>query len=182
MIDYVQTTPMLFSQARNLNIYEEGSLRTRGRKESDHNIVTYRSHLKNAERKLIWRTNNEYTWNNFDKAIENTHEDTKTDYCQFEKYLKNMMETNPGKITITPGAITKPNNPQIKTKDIKVSRKQEIWKSVQNEDRRDRKTKSLLQRPKKTKRGTDKIWKGKIEKMTDEISRKGGKTHKNSRK
>ena len=164
VIDYVLTTPIITGQTKNLNIDEKGTLRMQGRKESDHNTITYEvtgKIRKNTKRKWIWRTNNEDAWNDFNKAIENAPEDITNEYHQFERYLKNMMETHLGKITITLGTIRKPNNPQIKKLKRAKKAEKKLRKSMQNEDRRHRKTERILRYSKKTKRNTEKVWKRK---------------------
>ena len=80
VIDYVLTTPILTGQTKNLNIDEEGTLRMQGRKESDHNTITYEvtgKIRKNVKRKWIWRPNNEDAWNNFNKVMENARRHSK---------------------------------------------------------------------------------------------------------
>ena len=178
VIDYVLTTPLITGQTKNLNIDEEGTLRMQGRKESDHNTITYEvtgKIRKNTKRKLIWRTNNEDAWNNFNKAIENVPEEITNEYHQFERYLKNMMETHPGKITITPGTIRKPSNPQIKKlKRAKKAAKKNFEKACRTKIGATGKLKEYYDTQRKLRETLEKYERERIEKITDEISRKGG--------
>ena len=117
VIDYILATPQVAKQSKNIIIDETGNLRMKGRKESDHNTITMETKCqirKVLEKRLIWHTNNEEAWEDFNKEMQNTPEEVTKDYNKFEKFLNKTMAHQLGKITITPGKKRQITNPEIK--------------------------------------------------------------------
>ena len=86
-----------------------------------------------------------------------------------------MMETHLGKITITPGTIRKPNNPQIKKlKRAKKAAKKNFEKACRTKISATEKLREYYDTQRKLRETLEKYERERIEKITDEISRKGG--------
>ena len=86
-----------------------------------------------------------------------------------------MMETHPGKITITPGTIRKPSNPQIKKLNrAKKAAKKNFEKAYRTKIGATEKLKEYYDTQRKLRETLEKYERERIEKITDEISRKGG--------
>ena len=58
----------------------------KGRKEPDHNTITMETKCqtgKALEKRRIWRTNNEETWEDLNKVMQNTPEEVTKVYDKF---------------------------------------------------------------------------------------------------
>ena len=86
----------------NIILDETGNLRMKGRKESDHNTLTMKTKCqtrKALEKRRIWRTNNEESWEDFNEEMQNTPEDAN----KFEKFLNKSMAQQLGKLPLYQG-------------------------------------------------------------------------------
>ena len=178
VIDYVLTTPNMTRQTKNLVIDEDGLLRMKGKNESDHNTITLQVKeqiQKDHTKRWIWRTNNKEAWHDFNKEMETTSVETTESYDCFEKHLKALMTRHLGKITIKPGAIRKPSNPEIKRlKREKKEAKKELKEARKNNGNATEKMTQYLETQKQLREEIEQYHKQRIQKITENITKNGG--------
>ena len=178
IIDYIIATPEVAKQTKNIIIDEIGTLRMKGRKETDHNTITMETTCqirKSQETRRIWRTNNEEAWDEFNKEMQNTPEEITTDYNKFEKLLNKTMSQTLGKITIRPGKKRKITNPEInRLRQQKKQAKKEMEKACKKGTEQREKLHKYLTCQNKLREKIEEQECKNIEKITKEIISRGG--------
>ena len=73
IIDYILTTGKTATEAKDINIDENGTMRMKGKEDSDHNTITMTTKLecKNPPppKKTIWKINNKEGWKEYNRRV-----------------------------------------------------------------------------------------------------------------
>ena len=104
---------------------ENGTLRLRGEKESDHNTLALTMKWETpTETKSIkrWNINNKEGWVKFNQAVQKMDLEKLTNYNKIERELRNIMEETIGSTTVTAGKKRK-NKDSDEIKKLKMERK-----------------------------------------------------------
>ena len=103
VIDFIITTEAIERNTTSLIIDERGTLRIKGKKESDHNTILMAIKVNNPmkrEHTTKWKLENKEGWNQFNKKIKeenNQSELSKRDYEKTERIIINTMEQTVGR-------------------------------------------------------------------------------------
>ena len=107
IIDYILTTENISNNIRELNIDEKGTLRLKGRKESDHNTITLEidTRIPKTETKTTkWKLDNKQGWIQFNQIMNNRAEELKNmDYQTYINETRKILKQTIGEKTITTG-------------------------------------------------------------------------------
>ena len=104
---------------------ENGTLRLRGEKESDHNTLALTMKWETpTETKSIkrWNINNKEGWVKFNQAVQKMDLEKLTNYNKIERELKNIMEETIGSTTVTTGKKRK-NKDSDEIRKLRMERK-----------------------------------------------------------
>ncbi len=139
VIDYIVTTRGIHERMGATIIDEEGSLRIKGKAETDHNtILTSISINTERERKLQtrWKMGNSNGWAKYNEVIKtkieaNTRtEDTQEMYNKVEKIITSTLEETIGKSTIRTDKPKKTKNEEIVQKRKMMKEKKKLFEEA----------------------------------------------------
>ena len=132
VIDYIITTETIERNTTSLIIDKEGTLRIKGKKESDHNTILMAIKVNNPRKREYitkWKLENKEGWNQFNKKIKeenNQSELSKRDYEDTERTIIKTMEETVGRQK------TRVDKPPIpKSDEIKTAKN--AWKIAKKE-------------------------------------------------
>ena len=123
VIDYIITTETIERNTTSLIIDKEGTLRIKGKKESDHNTILMAIKVNNPRKREYitkWKLENKEGWNQFNKKIKeenNQSELSKRDYEDTERTIIKTMEETVGRQKTR---VDKPPPHQTKSKQQKT--------------------------------------------------------------
>ncbi len=139
-IDYIMVSEELVDKIQQVNIDEIGTLRIKGRKESDHNTITAKLtiNIEMKEKKITkYRMGNKEGWKKYRQEVsarlqqeQNPTPETVTDI------IRSTLKKTVGQITITIGK-KKKNKESSKTKELREIRKvkkKEYEKAIENKE------------------------------------------------
>ena len=121
VIDYIITTEAKERNTTSLTIDEEGTLRIKGKKESDHNTILMAIKVNNPRKREYitnWKLDNKEGWNQFNKKIKeenNQSELSKQDYADTERIIIKTMEETVGMLKTRVDKPPIPKSDEIKT-------------------------------------------------------------------
>ncbi len=129
VIDYILATKQIQSLVLNTNIDETGSLRIRGKKETDHNTITMEMKINAPREKNTttrWKLQNKEGWIKMNEEIGKS-EIEKLEFEQVEKYLIQVLKATIGQITTRTDKPKKEKSERItKAKMERKERKREF--------------------------------------------------------
>ena len=102
VIDYVLTTPQIAKNIQSIIVDEDGSLRVKGKKESDHNTIVMSIKINDSRQptyKQTWKINNTEGWEKFNVEIENPVNKERIEgenYKEAEKTIKHILNSTIG--------------------------------------------------------------------------------------
>ena len=121
VIDYIITTETIERNTTSLIIDKEGTLRIKGKKESDHNTILMAIKVNNPRKREYitkWKLENKEGWNQFNKKIKeknNQSELSKRDYEDTERTIIKTMEETVGRQKTRVDKPPIPKSDEIKT-------------------------------------------------------------------
>ena len=121
VIDYIITTETIERNTTSLIIDKEGTLRIKGKKESDHNTILMAIKVNNPRKREYitkWKLENKEGWNQFNKKIKeenNQSELSKQDYEDTERTIIKTMEETVGRQKTRVDKPPIPKSDEIKT-------------------------------------------------------------------
>lgn len=123
IIDYILMTNRIAQTIKNTEIDEQGTMRIKGKKESDHNTITTsvtKMWDNKIEKKKIWNIKNREGWETFNTEMkkEIAKNPNNTNYNHLERSVNTALHRSIGKITISSG-----NKPNRENKQIRKLRK-----------------------------------------------------------
>ena len=129
IIDYILTTKGIADKTTEIIIDEEGIMRLKGKKESDHNTIMMTTTMPMAPvktKRRIWNLNNREGWKEYNIQLQRATTDHK-DYGQMERTIIETMKNTIGQTTITVGKYKQKESETIKNlRSTKKQRRKEF--------------------------------------------------------
>ena len=126
IIDYLIGTQKIAKQVSWLEIDEEGSIRIKGKKESDHNTISLELQIEtqiSTSRVTVWNVKDKEGWEKYNEEMLKENERNPPEmYSDLERNINIAMQRSIGKITITRGKVKRRENE--KTKRLKQEKKE----------------------------------------------------------
>ena len=130
IIDHILTTEKIANNIRDMNIDEKGTLRLKGRKESDHNTITleFDTRIPKTETKTRkWKLDNKQGWAQYNQIMNARAEELKNmDYQTYINETRKILKQTIGEKTITTGRYKKRESEATKEarESVKLLKKQ----------------------------------------------------------
>lgn len=135
VIDYILLSQSMQGCTREINIDEEGILRIKGKKETDHNTMTLAVHLPYEPRQLKiqkWKKGTEEDWKNFNEQLHQSLDKIKipVHYDALIDSIRTTAKQTVGKKSITLGKKPKTKNPRIKNLRAEKKEKRKSFETL----------------------------------------------------
>ena len=133
VIDYILASQEVAKMIKYIEIDEHGTMRLKGKEETDHNTITVEIDLqfKNyVKSETIYNTKNKENWKTFNKELISMYTAKEAEsYTEFEEMVKKAMDKTLKKITIKRGQY-KPKITELakQLKKEKKTSKKGLWK------------------------------------------------------
>ena len=177
IIDYVIMSNDIAQTTNLIQIDEEGSVRLKGKEETDHNTIVVETSVPAPQRtskEQITNLKDPEGWEKFNKAIEEAWKNNPpTTYDQYEQAIKEAMKKSFRKITITKGKYKYKLTEIAKTlKKNKKTAKKEFQKATKEE--KAAKLELYFQAQRELKNEIGKIEEYRVEQRINRIIKEGG--------
>ena len=183
IIDYVLMTPGIAKNTTEIIIDEEGTMRLKGKKESDHNTITITTRVtKTTEqgKKKIWKLSNEEGWKKFNMEMKKKNESIRN-YQQLETAIITTLENTIGSKVITIGKYKERSNPIVKTarEEKKKARREFSEACRNNRDDKQEKLGTYLRKQRELREKIEQQHQTNTERAIQQIIDEGGKKSQN---
>ena len=158
---------------------ENGTLRLRGEKESDHNTLALTMKWDTpTETKSIkrWNINNKEGWVKFNQAVQKMDLEKLTNYNKIERELRNIMEETIGSTTVTTGKKQK-NKDSDEIRKLRMERKnkqKEFQEAITKNENKKEKLTSYIECQKKLREKIEEEEKTRTKQIMKKIIEEGG--------
>ena len=180
VIDYIIGTKEIAEAVEWIEIDEEGTIRIKGKKDSDHNTIALRTRLKIKEKPhkcSIWNVKNKEGWAKYNNEIKREYENNPPkSYDELEKMINKAMQRSIGKVTVTKGKVKKRENEATKRirKEKKEAKKEFNIACKEKSSERKEKLDRYVQLQQQLKQEYAKLEAEQIENRIERIAKEGG--------
>ena len=179
IIDYIITTEGIANHINEINIDEEGTYRTKGKKESDHNTILMEINISTQKEKKIlkrWNLDNKEGWSEFNEKLKTRYEnnDPQT-HEELQSTIKSIMKKTVGQTTIRTGSNKPKESSELKQLRIekKVAHKSYQYALKHNREAIPQKMKNYFKTQKDLKEGIEKSTKLKTQHKLEKMIKEG---------